>query len=112
MDIPDELLFKVLELVAEEHDYSDDALWCDGPFRSYRWALTTRQPVEENIVRVRDNRMIHQEQMVRSMRNKLVCRISVAFIGNILNMITKGSHFDVQALVCYGSGTDIPNHRC
>ncbi len=114
MDIPDELTFKILEDVAEEHEYNDEMLWCDGPFYDDRWTLTKRvtDGTEENVAQVSDNRGLHQEQIVRSTKNKLVSRALVESTGNTLNGTSLGRHADLQALVCAGRRTDVPNDHC
>jgi len=73
MDIPDEVTFKILEDVTEEHGYDDEALWCDGPFCDNRWTLIkcVTDGIEENVAQVRSNRRLHQEQILRSAKNKL-----------------------------------------
>ncbi len=114
MNIPDELSFKILEYAVEEHDYKDDALWFNGSFSDYRWTISKRvtDGIEGNVARISDRRALHQEQMVRSMQNKLVRRVSFAPTGNLLKGICLGSLVDLQALERVGHRTDVPNHCC
>ncbi|KLO17118.1 hypothetical protein SCHPADRAFT_994587 [Schizopora paradoxa] len=84
MDIPDELTFKILELAVEEHDYSDNAAWCDGAVTDCQWRLTKRtkprtadsseQPATdeiETVAKFSDNRGVYQGQIKSSMVSKL-----------------------------------------
>ncbi len=68
--------------------------------------------IEENVAQVSDNRGLHQEQIVRATKNKLVSRALVASTGNTINGTSLGSYADLQALVCAGRRTDVPNDHC
>lgn len=71
MDIPDDITFRILEEALEEHDYSDNALWCDGPLCDNQWTIKKRtktrqssedreqREMEEIVVGVSDNRGVH-----------------------------------------------------
>lgn len=83
MNIPDEILFEILEIVSEEHEYNDDAIWRDAVFGDHRWTLTKRErwptqedtnlhAVVENVAFTSSNVNVHREQVLRSVGNKLV----------------------------------------
>ncbi|KLO17097.1 hypothetical protein SCHPADRAFT_937291 [Schizopora paradoxa] len=82
MDIPDELLFYILELAVEEHDYEDDSPWREAAFSCHRWTVLESNGAggsladEKNTAWLSSNRDLHRMQLTRSMEIKLATSLT------------------------------------